>query len=294
VTAAPRSPKGPSATPRRAESTEFLLQSLRDLEAEREAGDIGTDDYTALRDDYTARAAAALRAEQRGQAPPVAPAPSRSWTQRLLVVAGVIGFALLAGVLVAQASGRREQGEGITGEVVQTPTQAASRCIDLTIRQELVDAVGCYEAVLEDDPDNAVARTYLGWSLYLTANSAAGSLPEDALIEIYTAARAQLDRAVEADPAYADARAFQVVLAVREGRFTEAARQVEAFDDLDAPADMQGLVDRTRPEIAEGLEGSDSGSGAETTVPGAEETDPGSTSTPSPETPTPTPTTDPP
>lgn len=271
MTPPPRPTKGPTATPARDESTEFLLQSLRDLDAEREAGDIDSDDYTALRDDYTARAAAALRAEQRGQAPPVASAASRSWTQRVLVLAGVIGFALLAGVLVAQASGRREQGEGITGEVVQTPTQAASRCIDLTVAQELVDAVPCYEDVLDDDPDNAVARTYLGWNLYLTANRAGGSLPDEALVDIYVAARTQLDRAVEADPAYADARAFQVVLAVREGRFTEAARQLETFDELDAPADMRGLVDRTRPEIDAGLEGEEpdpgAGSGPETPAP---------------------------
>ena len=40
------------------ETTEFLLQSLRDLEREREAGDIDDDDYRALHDDYTVRAAA--------------------------------------------------------------------------------------------------------------------------------------------------------------------------------------------------------------------------------------------
>ncbi|MEY5058599.1 MAG: hypothetical protein RJA51_346, partial [Actinomycetota bacterium] len=43
------------------EQLDFLLDSLRDLEREREAGDINEDDYSALRDDYIARAAAISR-----------------------------------------------------------------------------------------------------------------------------------------------------------------------------------------------------------------------------------------
>jgi tetratricopeptide (TPR) repeat protein len=41
---------------------DFCLRSLRDLEAERDAGDIDDADYEFLKDAYTARAAAALRA----------------------------------------------------------------------------------------------------------------------------------------------------------------------------------------------------------------------------------------
>ncbi len=254
------------------ESTEFLLQSLRDLEDERAAGDIDDDDYVALRDDYTARAAAALRAEQRGQRAPDTPSSDRPRSQRILVVAGVVAFAVLAGVLVAQAAGRRDDGQGITGEITQSPTQAASECIDLTASAQLVDALPCYEEVLAEDPDNAVAHTYLGWTLFLTARQAGDGLPQDTLVGLYLGARDQLDRAVEADPGYADARAFQIVLAVREGRFDEAAAQLEAFDDLDAPADMQSLVDGIRQDITDGLAGESpatEGSVPGTTVPAA-------------------------
>jgi hypothetical protein len=44
------------------EERDFCLLSLRDLEAERDAGDIDAGDYVALRSSYVARAAAALRA----------------------------------------------------------------------------------------------------------------------------------------------------------------------------------------------------------------------------------------
>lgn len=239
----------------RDEGTEFLLQSLRDLEAEREAGDIDDDDYQALKDDYTARAAAALRAEEKGRPAPVAPPAERSWTQRLLVVAGVVGFAVLAGVLVAQAVGRRDDGQGVTGEVTQSPTQAAAECIQLTSSSQLVDALPCYQEVLAEDPDNAVAHTYLGWTLFLTARQAGDDLPQDVLVDLVVRARDQLDQAVEADPGYADARAFQAVLALRQGRYEEAQAQLDAFDDLDAPADMRSLVDGIRQEVTDGLAG---------------------------------------
>ncbi|HVM06330.1 MAG TPA: hypothetical protein VM242_14280 [Acidimicrobiales bacterium] len=44
------------------EDRDFLLRSLEDLEREREAGDLDESDYVALKEDYTARAAAVLRA----------------------------------------------------------------------------------------------------------------------------------------------------------------------------------------------------------------------------------------
>ncbi len=264
----------PTRASGRDESTEFLLQSLRDLEEERAAGDIDDDDYQALHDDYTARAAAALRAEEKGRPAPVAPASGRPWTQRVLVVAGVVAFAVLAGVLVAQAAGRRDEGQGITGEVTQSPTQAASDCIALTTQFELVDALPCYEDVLTEDPDNAVAHTYLGWTLFLTARQAGEGLPQDVVVELLARSRSQLDQAVEADPGYADARAFQVVLAVREGRYADAQAQLDAFDELDAPSDMRSLVDGIRQEVTDGLAGEGGAatttetSGTTTTAPG--------------------------
>src|SRR5581483_479501 len=40
---------------------DFLLRSIADLEIEREAGNLDDERYQALKDDYTARAAAVLR-----------------------------------------------------------------------------------------------------------------------------------------------------------------------------------------------------------------------------------------
>ena len=64
---------------------DFPLKSLDDLEAERAAGGIDDDSYRALHDDYTARAAATIRALRDGvDARPTASATS--WQRRTLVI----------------------------------------------------------------------------------------------------------------------------------------------------------------------------------------------------------------
>lgn len=55
----------------------FLLRSLADLDAEHEAGDIDERDYLSLTDDYTARAAAVLRAIEARGVPRARPAGPR-------------------------------------------------------------------------------------------------------------------------------------------------------------------------------------------------------------------------
>ena len=60
------------------EQRDVLLQSLRDLEQERAAGEVADDDYAMLKDDYTARAAAVLRSIEAQRSP----GPRRSATRR--------------------------------------------------------------------------------------------------------------------------------------------------------------------------------------------------------------------
>ena len=58
------------------EQRDFLLRSLRDLETEFAAGDVDDHDYRTLKDDYTVRAAAVLRAIDDGRAASPRPMPS--------------------------------------------------------------------------------------------------------------------------------------------------------------------------------------------------------------------------
>src|SRR3954452_21110146 len=84
------------------EQRRFLLQSLRDLERERDAGDLDEDDYRTLKDDYTARAASVLHAIDESQSGLARrrTGPKRSTKATALAVAGVLLVAIVAGVLV--------------------------------------------------------------------------------------------------------------------------------------------------------------------------------------------------
>src|SRR5207237_112343 len=106
----------PDALAHLEEEREFLLRSLRDLEREREAGDIEDGDYRTLRDDYTVRAASVLRAIDEGRAQ--LPAPRRRRPRRVVAtVAAVVAVAVGAGVLVARASGERVAGRPGSGSL---------------------------------------------------------------------------------------------------------------------------------------------------------------------------------
>ncbi|HWG73313.1 MAG TPA: hypothetical protein VG184_04565 [Acidimicrobiales bacterium] len=89
------------------EERDFFLRSLRDLEAERAAGDMDEVDYQALKDDYISRAAEVLR---RLEAPAEVPADS------VPVAAGVaVGGAAVAGAAGGGAAGGGAAGGGAAG-----------------------------------------------------------------------------------------------------------------------------------------------------------------------------------
>src|SRR5690606_14509656 len=83
------------------EERDHLLRSLEDLEREFAAGDVDETDYVTLRDDYTARAAAVIRRIEAKRVDAEPKGPPRRWGRTLAWVAGVLAFAVLAGVLVA-------------------------------------------------------------------------------------------------------------------------------------------------------------------------------------------------
>lgn len=218
-----------------AEERDFLLASLDDLEREHDAGDIDDEDYAALRDDYTARAARVLRALEVGSATE-APAPVRNRARGLLVLTAVIGFAVLAGVLVAQSVGRRDAGDVATGGIRQSITERLNEAQRRLGQQDLEGAIGVYDEVLDLDPDNAEALTYKGWALYLSGDAESVRL---------------LASAVRADPEYPDAHAFLAVVLFRgAGLADQAAEQIAQLDALDPPAIMRELVEPLRAQIA--------------------------------------------
>lgn len=242
------------------EQRAFLLRSLADLEAEHDAGDLDDADYEALKDDYTARAAAVLRAVDERKARFAEARPARSPLRLALVVGGVVLLAVVAGLLVARASGVRDADDEITGgdSALATRDQLVE-CQALAAEGEALESIQCYDAVLEAEPENVEALTYRGWVLVLAG--------------LFDEAQPYFDQAIALDPDYPDVRAFQAVSYARQGRTDEAEAAIEAFEATDPPAAMAQLVDGLRAQLEAGAAtgGSGASSSPTTPAPGAEE-----------------------
>jgi tetratricopeptide (TPR) repeat protein len=235
---------------------DFLLRSLEDLEAEHAAGDIEDDDYEALKDDYTARAASALRAVQDRKAAIAEARPSRSRGRVALIVGGVAAVAVLAGFLVAGASGTRSESQGITGDAAMGVRDKLVECAGLDAGGEALEAIQCYDEVLEEDADNTEALTYRAWILVRA--------------DLYAEAQPYLDQAQEIDPEYPDAKIFQAIAYARQGMVAEAQEALDAFYALNPPDSMTALADGLRQQLEEQAAGTvdpdDPASGSTTTL----------------------------
>ncbi len=200
------------------EQRDFLLRSLQDLERERDAGDIDEADYVTLKDDYTSRAAAVIRAIEEGQAALSAARPNRGSAaarRRARTVAistvAVIALGVLAGVLVAGSSGQRVAGQPVTGSVGGgSGNNDLVRAHALDQQGNALDALQAYDLVLKSDPKNIEALTYRGWLLARTGASAGA--PGEALMQ---RAEQSLEQAITIDPAYPEAHVFRGIVLFR-------------------------------------------------------------------------------
>jgi len=212
---------------------DFLLRSLDDLEAEHADGAIDAASYQRLHDDYTARAAAVIRALRDGidARPAAPPTPAR---RRALILAGVVVFAALAGVALAAALGARLPGQTSSGNggggspstasaqtrrtleaaVARNPNDIQSRmqlAFILESTNDLRGALQQYDAVTKLDPTSAPAEAQAGRILYLTARAS----PANAA-QLDSLSKARLDRAVVLNPQYPDAHFFRAVVLANE------------------------------------------------------------------------------
>jgi cytochrome c-type biogenesis protein CcmH/NrfG len=221
---------------------DFLLRSIADLETERDAGNLDEERYRALKDDYTARAAAVLRSIEEGQGAVPAPAPVPR-NRKLLTGGAVLAFVIVAALALAAASGQRREGQTVTGnaqsgntrsgdarraalerQVAEHPDDPAGHLVFaryLLEVGELTQAVKEYVATARLDPKNAEANAYAGWVTFLAAQSENAD-PKTAA-ELTDRALTRLDAAVSASPDYPDAHFFRGMVQFRGKNDPKAA-----------------------------------------------------------------------
>jgi hypothetical protein len=226
------------------EQRDFLLRSIDDLEAEYAAGDLDELDYRALLDDYTARAAAAIRAVD-DQRAALAAAPRRSRSRFWIGAAAVGVFAVVAGFVLAGSAGQRAPGGVITGNI-DSPRARVLECQQLGVTQ-LLESLRCFDEVLMVDPGNVEALTYRGWYLVLAWRSSGES---GEAVELRDRGIAALDRAITLGPAYPDARAFRAVAADWTGDPDTACAQLTELAGLRRPP----MIDQLTEPLTERLD----------------------------------------
>ena len=236
------------------EQRHFLLNSIRDIEREREVGDVDSDDYQALHDGYVARAAAVMREIDDGRSSLV-PRPPVRRGRSIAIVGGTVAVAVALGLFVANSAGQRLPGQGLTGGL-----PADEVAIQLAQGRRLLgtDSAGAraaFERVLELEPGNAEAATYSSYLLVIDGQQAGDQAGVRAGI-------AGLEAAALLDETYGDPHCL---LAVSAGTFLDPIDEAMVTTQgslclaLNPPQDMvsmiEGLIARVSGETTTTMAG---------------------------------------
>jgi tetratricopeptide (TPR) repeat protein len=224
------------------EQRAFLLGSLRDLEAEHEVGDVDDADYEELQDDYTARAAAVIRAIEGHHALVAARRTRWSWGRRLAVLVVVVVVAIGTGVFVAHSAGQRNAGDTVSGGTRQSTRDQLLTARQLQQTGKYPEAIKAYDEVLKIDPTNVEALSYRGWMLRLVALQTDGENRQ----LLQTKALEFLNAALQVEPTNGTALVFLAVLQGDLGQPQAALDTLAKVPEGQVPDFMAGTIESFR------------------------------------------------
>ena len=150
----------------------------------------------------------------------------------------MLAFAALAGVLVAQASGRRDPGDTATGSVDQSITEKlneAGRCFS---EGDADCAIELYDEVLDDQPDQRRGPHLQGLGAR-TCCSATPRRPSTTLIEAATRRPASTPTSTPSSPWCSSAA----------GSSQQASNELDRLDALDPPPDVLAQIEGLRAQV---------------------------------------------
>ena len=232
----------------------FLLQSLRDLDAEFKAGDLDLDDYNSLRSDYVARTAQVLK-ELESPEPTSSIRENTKSTKRarqtVITLLLVLIVATGTGWLVAQQSGQRLSGQSLSGGIEDSTASILSRA-RATNFVDPQAAIELYSQVLGLDPDNVEALTYRAWLLALIARGAGSEIKQLAFLS----ASSDLERAIKIDANYPDAHCFLGIIRFRlAGDAIGSREQLTICESQNPPAEVKSFVESIIAEVDAAIAG---------------------------------------
>ena len=143
------------------------------------------------------------------------PGPTRAGRARTVVTIVVIAAVGVGGGLaVAAFSGARQPGEQLSGDVPETSDQRLTRAAQLFQDGDARGAIELYQEVLDENPEDLQALTYLGWTLRNVAGD------DERLLG---AAVGFIEQALDVDPTFAEAWFFRGIIYLRDEDESEQA-----------------------------------------------------------------------
>ena len=251
------------------ERRDFLLRSIDDLEREHEAGDLIEADFDLLHRDYSRRAAEVLREIENGAAPVtarIAPTPvqaaiaRKARMLRVAAAVGIVAFAGASGLFVAKTFGVRSGNSGLTGSVNAAQPNTTDAKVEALLRigrenlaKDPLVAIQSFDAAVALDPTQVEAMTYAGWVLRLASQSVTGDAKRKELLD---SAVKRIDKAIDVDPNYPDARAFRGIIRLRD--LDDPKGALEDFATLDTmtiPDEVSALIGSARTDAEAAMKG---------------------------------------
>jgi predicted Zn-dependent protease len=183
--------------------------------------------------------------------------------RRAGVVAGIVAFAVLAGVLVAHGSGERTAGQSSSGSITSTPAAPATevdKAQELFAGGKPLEALQTLNGAIQKNPKDVAALTFLGWFTRLTAKQV--NHPE-----LLDKAMTYLVRAEEADPAYGPAHLFRGIMLLDDlNQPAAAVPEIQTFLAAPHSPDEQAMVPTAQSTLARAVAAANGGT-TSTTVP---------------------------
>jgi cytochrome c-type biogenesis protein CcmH/NrfG len=256
------------------------INSLEEIEADYEGGNLSASDYDKLRSRYESEVAgldqelaAAMKSGGRQPAAAAAPARRGSWSGAVGWIAGTVAFVALAWLVMSQTLRPRGEGDTITGSLpgqdAGMPGGAPVADVDMgrlaALRQLVAEDPHNVEALVELghmylamqsynelsevtqqaltlDPENPEALTHLGMLLFSTGHPQ-GVMPS-------------FERALEIDPDFGEALQFKGMVAFMQRDYATAVEAWERYLQVEPnPSQrIRGMLEMARANL-----GSESG-----------------------------------
>ncbi len=143
----------------------------------------------------------------------------------------------LAGFALAGSSGERGVNDQATGSLPDTSVDRIARAQALVGEGKVLEAIRVYDSLLADDPENPAALAQRGWLL---------SRVDPSLVD---SGLASIDRAIAADPGYAEAHFFRGMILWRaKGDPAAGAEEFQKALDARPPPDLVTYLEQAREQ----------------------------------------------